>query len=310
MRSLAATKTRAAIGRAATGRARCGVEPSPQSTIGACAAFARARLPILEADFLTCGALNITPATLHGFAERAVAPAAASRLESWVQRRMAGEPVAYILGRRGFWRFDLEVTPDVLIPRPDTETLVAAVLPLIDKGCRVLDIGTGSGAVALAIAVEKPSAQVTATDIDPQCIALCRRNARRLGIDLRLRVADCFDGLEQSFNVIVSNPPYVAADDRHLQQGDLRFEPRMALVSGLDGLAFLARLIAEAPRHLHVGGWLAVEHGATQGAAVRRIFHQHGFDHISTHQDIEHRPRATVGRLGAAPPLPQGSTRP
>ena len=281
-----------------------------QTTIGACAAFARARLDDLEADTLTCGALGVSRATLHAFAERAVTPAAASRLEYWVARRTAGEPVAYILGRRGFWRFDLEVTPDVLIPRPDTETLVAAVLPLVNDGCRVLDIGTGSGAVALAIAVEKPSAQVTATDIDPQCIALCRRNAQRLGIDVRLHMADCFDGLEERFNVIVSNPPYVAANDPHLQRGDLRFEPRLALVGGPDGLAFLARLIAEAPQHLHVGGWLAVEHGATQGAAVRRLLRQHGFDRISTHPDIEHRPRATVGRLGAAPPLPQGSTRP
>ena len=217
----------------------CGRFGTRAPTIGACAAFARARLDDLEADTLTCSALGISRATLHAFAERAVAPAAASLLESWVERRTAGEPVAYILGRRGFWRFDLEVTPGVLIPRPDTETLVAAVLPLVNDGCRVLDIGTGSGAVALAIAVEKPSAQVTATDIDAQCIALCRRNAQRLGIDLRLRVADCFDGLDERFNVIVSNPPYVAANDPHLQRGDVRFEPRLALVGGPDGLAFL-----------------------------------------------------------------------
>ena len=288
----------------------CGRFGTRAPTIGACGAFAKARLGDVEAAMLTCGALGVSRATLHGFPERIVEPAAASRLESWVERRVRGEPVAYILGRRGFWSLDLEITPDVLIPRPDTETLVAAVLPHIDNGCRVLDIGTGCGAVALAIAVEKPSAQVTATDIDPRCIALCRRNAQRLGIDLRLRVADCFDGLDERFNVIVSNPPYVAAGDPHLQRGDLRFEPRLALVGGPDGLAFLARLIAEAPRHLHVGGWLAVEHGATQGAAVRRLFRQHGFDRTSTHQDIEHRPRATVGRLGAAPHLPDRSTRP
>lgn len=223
---------------------------------------------------------------------------------------MAGEPVAYILGRRGFWSFDLEVTPDVLIPRPDTETLVAAVLPLIDDGSRVLDLGAGSGAVALAIAAEKPNAAVTATDVDPRCIAVCRRNARRLGIALRALVADCFDGLRERFDVIVSNPPYVAEDDPHLLRGDLRFEPRLALVGGQDGLGFLARLIAEAPRHLRPGGWLAVEHGCAQGDAVKRLFRQHGFHGVCTHQDIEHRPRATVGRLGAAPPLPQGSTRP
>ena len=222
---------------------------------------------------------------------------------------MAGEPVAYILGRRGFWSFDLEVTPDVLIPRPDTETLVAAVLPLIDDGCRALDIGTGSGAVALAIAAEKPGAVVTATDIDPRCIALCRRNAQRLGIALRALVADCFDGLRERFDVIVSNPPYVAVDDPHLLRGDLRFEPRLALVGGPDGLGFLARLVGEAPQHLRPGGWLAVEHGCAQGDAVERLFRQHGFHGVSTHQDIEHRPRATVGRLGVAPPPREGRAR-
>lgn len=280
------------------------------TTIGACATFARAHLDEMEAALLTCGALDVSRATLHAFTERAVTPAAASRLESWVERRMAGEPVAYILSHWGFWNLDLEVTPQVLIPRPDTETLVAAVLPVIDAGSRVLDIGTGSGAVALAIAAEKPDAEVTATDVDPQCIALCRRNAQRLGIELRLHVADCFDGLDERFDVIVSNPPYVAADDPHLQRGDLRFEPHLALEGGPDGLRFLTRLVAEAPLHLHIGGWLAVEHGCAQDAAVRHLFRQHGFDRVSTHQDIEHRPRATVGRLGVALHLPDRSTRP
>ena len=272
------------------------------ATIGDCAAFARIHLPIVEADMLTCGALGVSRATLHGFAERIVERALASRLERWVERRAAGEPVAYILGRRGFWTFDLEVSPDALIPRPDTETLVAAVLPLIDDGCRVLDVGTGSGAVALAIASEKPTASVTATDLDPHCIALCRRNATRLGIELRTLVADRFKGLDERFELIVSNPPYVAADDPHLLHGDLRFEPRLALVGGTDGLGFLKRLIAEAPEHLLPGGWLAVEHGCTQGTAVGRLFREHGFVGESTCADIEDRPRATIGRLAKATP--------
>ena len=249
---------------------------------------------------LTCGALGVSRAALHGFAERAVERRLASRLERWVERRAAGEPVAYILGRRGFWTFDLEVSPDALIPRPDTETLVAAVLPLIEDGCRVLDVGTGSGAVALAIASEKPTAFVTATDLDPRCIALCRRNAVRLGVELRALVADCFEGLDGRFDLIVSNPPYVAADDPHLVRGDLRFEPRLALVGGGDGLGFLKRLIGEAPRHLLPGGWLAVEHGCAQGAAVGRLFHEHGFERVHTYADIEDRPRATTGRLATA----------
>ncbi len=253
---------------------------------------------------LTCGALGVSRAALHGFAERTVERRFASRLECWVERRAAGEPVAYILGRRGFWTFDLEVSPDALIPRPDTETLVAAVLPLIEDGCRVLDVGTGSGAVAVAIASEKPRATVTATDIDPRCIALCRRNAARLGVELRTFVADCFDGLEGRFDLIVSNPPYIAADDPHLARGDLRFEPRLALVGGTDGLGFLRRLIAEAPGRLLPGGWLAVEHGCVQGAAVRRLFREHGIVSVYTCADIEDRPRATLGRLASATPTP------
>lgn len=251
---------------------------------------------------LTCGALGVSRAALHGFAERTVERALASRLKRWVERRAAGEPVAYILGRRGFWTFDLEVSPSVLIPRPDTEALVAAVLPLIDDGCRVLDVGTGSGAVALAIASERPSASVTATDLDPRCIALCRRNAAHLGVELRTLVTDCFEGLEGRFDLIVSNPPYVAADDPHLAHGDLRFEPRLALVGGTDGLGFLRRLIAEAPGRLLPGGWLAVEHGCVQGMAVRRLFREHGFVSVCTYADIESRPRATIGRLASATP--------
>ena len=270
------------------------------AAIGDCAAFARAQLPIVEADILTCGALGVSRAALHGFAERTVERGLALRLERWVERRAGGEPCAYILGRRGFWTFDLEVSPSVLIPRQDTETLVAAVLPLIEDGSRVLDVGTGSGAVALAIASEKPTASVTATDLDPRCIAHCRRNAAHLGVELRTLVADCFNGLVERFDLIVSNPPYVAADDPHLARGDLRFEPRLALVGGADGLGFLKRLIAEAPGRLLPCGWLAVEHGCTQGTAVGRLFREHGFERVHTCADIEDRPRATIGRLASA----------
>ena len=268
------------------------------ATIGDCAALARVRLPAFEADLLAGEALGVSRVTLHAFPERVVEEAARARLGRWLERRAAGEPLAYILRRRGFWGLDLEVTPDVLIPRPDTETLVAAALPLIGPNDRVLDVGTGTGAVALAIAKERPGAAVTATDIDPRCVALCRRNACRLGIDVRTVLADCLDGIDWRFHAIVSNPPYVAAADPHLRRGDLRFEPRLALVGGDDGLAFFRRLIPDARAHLLAGGWLALEHGCGQGPAVRLLLGEYGFAEASTHLDIENRPRATVAHLG------------
>lgn len=264
-------------------------------TIGACAAYARQRLGRKEADLLACGALAVSRSCLFAFGERPVPAARARQLGSWVRRRLAGEPVAYILGRRDFWGLELEVTPAALIPRPDTETLVAAALPHVDAGSRVLDLGTGCGAVALAIAAERPGAEVLATDIDQRCVALCRRNAERLGLRVAARVADGFAGLGGGFDVVASNPPYVAEQDRHLAEGDLRFEPRLALVGGTLGLDCIAALVREAPAHLRPGGWLCVEHGWDQHVAVAALFREAGFDRVQLHRDLERRPRVTVG---------------
>ena len=266
--------------------------------IGACVTLARARLPPLDADLLAGEALGVPRSDLFAFQERPVPPARARRLASWVKRRVAGEPVAYILGRRGFWNLELETRPAALIPRPDTETLVAAALPRIHARSRVLDLGTGCGNVALAIAAERPQAQVLATDVDPRCVALCRRNAERLGLGVETRVAACFDGLGGGLDAIVSNPPYVAAGDKHLAQGDLRFEPRLALVGGCKGLEFIARLVRGAPAQLRPGGWLCVEHGWDQHEAVAGLFHAAGFKQVELVRDIAERPRVT---LGAAP---------
>ena len=225
-----------------------------------------------------------------------------ARAGDWVERRASGEPVAYILGEREFWGLALEVTPDALIPRPETETLVAAALERIGPGARVADLGTGCGAIALAIASERPRARILATDIDMACAALCRRNAARLQLDaeagsgIAVVVADLFDGIGGAFDAIVSNPPYVATGDPHLHLGDLRFEPRVALDGGPCGLRVIEHLIREAPAHLADGGWLCIEHGCTQDHEVRDLFVAAGFDAIECVPDLERRPRATVGR--------------
>lgn len=265
-------------------------------TLGACAAYARCRLPRLEADLLVRQAAGVPRAHLYAFQERRLRPAKRAIAREWIARREAGEPVAYILGEREFWRLNLEVARCAMIPRPDTETLVAAALPLVKANAKVLDVGTGCGAVALAIAAERTDARIVATDINAACVALARRNAERCGVAVRTRLADGFAGVTERFDIILSNPPYLAAADPHLRRGDLRFEPRRALVGGATGLEFLTRLVADAPKHLELGGWLAVEHGHEQGPAVAGLFRQAEFAQVETQRDIEGRPRVTLGR--------------
>ena len=270
------------------------------ANVGACAAIARRHLPVEDAELLLCDALALPRSQLYAFPERTVSASAAARLNDWVRRRRRGEPVAYITGRRGFWGLHLEVSADTLIPRPDTETLVEVALGLTSAKANVLDIGTGCGAVALALASERPAARVVATDVDPRCVSLCRRNADRLGLAVDALVADGFDGIGERFDVVVSNPPYVAAEDAHLRHGDLRFEPRLALVGGDDGLRFLARLARQAPANLAPRGWLCLEHGCDQAAEVRRLLSANGFRDVRTLPDIERRERVTIGRRGGA----------
>ena len=221
--------------------------------------------------------------------------------EALLGRREAGEPVAYITGRRGFWTLELEVTPATLIPRPETELLVELVLQRLppDFSGRVADLGTGSGAIALAIARERPRAQVLATDVSTAALEVARRNAQRHAIgnvdfvhgDWLLPLAG------ERFELIVSNPPYIEAADPHLARGDLRFEPVSALASGSDGLDDIRRIVDGARRHLDPSGWLLVEHGWNQGAAVRALLLHAGYEQISTMQDIERRDRVSGGRV-------------
>ncbi|WEN14813.1 peptide chain release factor N(5)-glutamine methyltransferase [Rhodanobacter sp. AS-Z3] len=216
---------------------------------------------------------------------------------SLVARRAAGEPVAYIIGRRGFWTLDLEVTPATLIPRPETELLVELALQRLplDALCDVVDLGTGSGAIALAIARERPLAKVVATDASAAALAVAQRNAQRHRIgNVSFLHGDWLVPLAgRQFDLIASNPPYIEADDPHLELGDLRFEPASALASGADGLDDIRRIIAAACSHLRPAGWLLFEHGWDQGASVRALLEQAGYAQVFTAQDLESRDRVS-----------------
>ena len=248
-----------------------------------------------DLEVLMCHVLRRSRAWLYAHGEVRLDAADADRLDALAARRTRGEPVAYLTGRREFWGLDLEVGPATLVPRPESELLVELCRAHVPASGYVLDVGTGSGAIAVALACECPDLTLTATDVDPAALEVARRNAERLGARVEFLVADLFEGLEgRCFDVVVSNPPYVAADDPHLAA--LAFEPRQALVGGKDGLDILRRLIADAPARLAPAGWLLVEHGADQGAAVRDLFAAAGFRDVHTHPDLAGLERATLGR--------------
>ncbi|HQR52532.1 MAG TPA: peptide chain release factor N(5)-glutamine methyltransferase [Burkholderiales bacterium] len=216
-----------------------------------------------------------------------------------VERRSRGEPYAYLVGRREFHGLDFRVTPAVLIPRPETEILVDAVLARIgpDQDARILDLGTGSGAIAITLARLRPRAEVSATDSSAAALGVARANALSLAARMRFVESDWYAGLgRERFDVIVSNPPYVAAGDPHLDRGDLRFEPRAALVGGADGLDCLRALVGGAARHLTPGGALFFEHGHDQAAACRELLEVAGFQSISTIRDLAGIERVTCGQ--------------
>jgi release factor glutamine methyltransferase len=253
----------------------------------------------LDTEVLVCHALKISRAQLLARAGQSLDDASRAQVEALLARRAAGEPVAYITGEREFWSLALKVTPDVLIPRPETELLVELALARMpaDADVAVADLGTGSGAVALAIAQERPRARIIATDISAKALAVARENAARHGLRnvVFRHGASCEPIRTDKFALIVSNPPYVANADPHLAQGDLRFEPRSALAAGADGLEVLREIIACAPDVLIVGGVLMVEHGYDQSESVHALFTRNGFREITLHRDLAGLPRVTAG---------------
>ncbi|TAN03539.1 MAG: peptide chain release factor N(5)-glutamine methyltransferase [Rhodanobacteraceae bacterium] len=254
-----------------------------------------------DAALLLRHVLGVSDAWLIAHAGDSVDASCAATFHDLIERRARGEPIAYLTGTRGFHVLDLRVTPDVLIPRTETELLVDLALRRIpiDAESHVADLGTGSGAIALAIAKARPRAHVLATDASDAALAVARENAQRLRLaHVGFRHGDWCAALgDQHFDLIVSNPPYIAEADPHLREGDLRFEPPLALSSGVDGLDAIHSIIRDVRSHLHDDGWLLLEHGFGQGAAVRGSLSAHGYADVFTEPDLEGRERVSGGRM-------------
>lgn len=253
--------------------------------------------PRLDAELLLSHITGLSRTSFRAWPEREVPEAQAKAFEALVQDRVAGRPVAHLLGHQEFWSLPLKVTASTLIPRPDTECLVEVALDLpLRQQARVLDLGTGTGAIALALASEHPGWQVTACDAVAEAVALARENAEALGLPVSVVHSSWFSGLEPNrFDLVVSNPPYIPDNDHHLAEGDVRFEPASALVSGSDGLDDLRLIIDQAPDWLVEGGWLLVEHGYDQADAVAGLFRARGFQDVEGLQDYGNRDRMTLG---------------
>lgn len=262
--------------------------------------FAASDSPAADADCLLCAVLACTRTWLRTWPERTLTDEQCERLLRLAERREAGEPIAHLLGEREFWSLPLQVSAATLIPRPDTEVLVEQALarvPVDATGVRVLDLGTGTGAIALALKSERPGVDVWAVDRIAAACELARDNATRLALTIEVRCGSWFEPvLEERFTLIVSNPPYIDEQDPHLEQGDVRFEPRSALVAASAGLADLQHIVTQAPEHLLSGGWLLLEHGWQQGQAVRDLLLQRGFSSVATVRDYGDQERVTLGQ--------------
>jgi release factor glutamine methyltransferase len=253
----------------------------------------------LENRMLLSHVLGLSRVQLITQSERVISSDEAAQLSKLIERRRNGEPMAYLVGQREFYGLPFQVDPSVLIPRPDTELLVDLALDRLPQRGSVLDMGTGSGAIAIALAHTRPDAEVTALDVSTDALAVARRNADANQVKLHLIASNWYDALgDQRFDLIVANPPYIAAGDIHLSQGDLRFEPIGALTDHLDGLSALRHIVQGAARHLRPHGWLLMEHGYEQAEAVRALLNDGRYCEVQSWQDLAGIARVSGGRAG------------
>lgn len=271
--------------------------------IGAGATLGQARLALpldaLENRILLCHALGLPRVALITQSERVLTDEETAFLNALLQRRLDGEPIAYIVGEREFFGLPFKVTPAVLIPRPDTELIVELALERVEQGQRLLDMGTGSGAIAVAISYSRPDIDVTALDVSEDALEIAATNAATNGARVRFLRSDWYAALaDERFHLIVSNPPYIVAGDRHLSEGDLRFEPVDALTDHADGLSDIRTIVDGAGPHLENTGWLLLEHGYDQAAAVRALLTARGFTEVQSWRDLAGIERVSGGRRG------------
>lgn len=257
--------------------------------------------PQLDAELLLAHVTGKNRVYFYTWPEHTLEISLVIHYENLLERRLRGEPLAHIVGEREFWSLRLMVTPDTLIPRHETELLVEEALKRIpdNEPWEVLDLGTGSGAIALALAIERPRARITATDLSAQALAIAVSNAQRLGLtNIHFVQGDWYEALEsgRTFDLIVSNPPYIAEHDAHLEQQELRHEPYQALASGPDGLDAIRHILGNLHAHLKSGGWILMEHGYDQGNVVQALFKKAALLEVHCLKDIEGRDRVTVGR--------------
>lgn len=256
--------------------------------------------PLIDAELLLCEALKVSRTYLFTWPEKTLTATQTQQFNQLLQLRLQGQPIAHILGQREFWGLTLQVTADTLIPRPDTETLIKAVLELNafkTSACKILDLGTGSGAIALALKSEYPNCLITAVDQSEAALNIAKQNSQQLGLEVTFVASNWFSAVtNQQFHCIVSNPPYIEENDPHLKQGDVRFEPITALTSGFDGLDDIRLIIYQAWSFLEINGWLLIEHGYNQAQVIRQIFAEAGYQNITLKNDLGGNPRVSLAQ--------------